>query len=263
MCKKEWKILCIGNSFSQDTTRLLAPIALGCGLEKIKVVNLLVPGCSISMHWNHAVSDIPVYKYDVDTGNGWERTENCKMGDAIRSDRWDWISIQHGSKDGSRYSDPDSYAHLPELIAYIKENAWEGAKIAFNMTWAGDPDSKHHEMLYYSGDQLLLYEKIARLTETMIVPMADIDRVSPTGTAIQNARTASAESLCRDKYHLSRDTGRYTAGLTFLKALTGADIASAAWMPETMDASRKQLAIRAACSALETPFAITALQADE
>ena len=262
MCKKEWKILCIGNSFSQDTTRLLVPTALGCGIEKIKVGNLLLGGCSISMHWNHAVNDLPVYKYDVDTGNGWERTEDYKMGDAIRSDRWDWISIQHGSKDGSFYSDPASYACLPELIAYIKENAWEGAKIAFNLTWVGDPESTRPEMQHYSGNQQLLFDKIARLTETMIVPMVGIDRVSPTGTAIQNARTASAESLCRDKYHLTLDTGRYIAGLTFLKALTDADITGIAWMPETMDAGGKQLAICAACSALETPFAITALQAE-
>lgn len=259
MEKKEWKILCIGNSFSQDTTRLLAPIALGCGIETIKVVNLLVSGCSINMHWNHASNDLPVYKYDIDTGNGWDRTENHKMGDIIRSDRWDWISIQHGSVDRSRYSDPESYRHLPELITYIKENAWEGTKIAFNMTWVGDPDSKHHEMRAFDGDQLGLYNAIARLTETTIVPMAGIDRVSPTGTAIQNARTAVTASLCRDKYHLSLDTGRYIAGLTFLKALTDADIRSPGWMPETMAPDSLQLAVAAAHSAIAAPFSITDL----
>lgn len=260
MGNKEWKILCIGNSFSQDTTRLLVPTAQGCGIAQIKVVNLLVPGCSIAMHWNHAANDLPVYKYDVDTGSGWERTEHLSMGEIIRSDAWDWISIQHGSSDGSFYSDPASYAHLPELIGYIRQNAQPNTKIAFNLTWVSDPESTRPEMRQYQGDQVRLFETIARLTEQLVAPMDGIDRVCPTGTAIQNARTAMAESLCRDRYHLSRDTGRYTASLTFLKTLTGVDIRGCTWAPETTDPIHKEIAIRAACDAIDAPFRITPRQ---
>lgn len=108
--------MCIGNSFSEDTTRRLAEIALSVGIEKIKVGNLFVPGCSINKHFLHATNDMPVYRYDINEGTGWVRTPNYKISDAVKSDNWDWISIQHGTHDRSRYTEKNRISAFPSLL---------------------------------------------------------------------------------------------------------------------------------------------------
>ena len=47
----------------------------------------------------------------------------------------------------------------------------------------------------FSASQLLIYEKIAKLTKEHILTLRGIDVVSPTGTAIQNARTGGIEAV--------------------------------------------------------------------
>lgn len=255
--KKEWKILCIGNSFSQDTTRLLSKVALHCGAERIRVVNLFVPGCSVRMHWKHANKDMPAYRLEDDRGHGLMVTPNFRISQALEADTWDWVCIQQGSSDGSFYSREESYDCLPKLIGYIRQRVSDHTRIAFNMTWVGEPEHKHREMVFYGGDQLGLYQRIADLTKTKILPMEGIDCISPVGTAIQNARTCIGERLTRDGYHLSLTLGRYIAALTFWKALTGADIRTIEWFAEGIDPKCRALAIQAACNAIENPYTIT------
>lgn len=254
MNDNELKILCIGNSFSEDTTAHFSEIALLLGISKIKVANLYVGGCSINQHCFHAKQDMPAYRYDLNMGNGWQKTPNYRISDAIKSDDWDWISIQHGTGDGSRYTEIKSYEKLPWLIDYIKGLARRKTKIAFNMTWVGEPDFHHEEIRHYGGDQLLIYNKIAELTKEHILTMPGIDVVSPTGTAIQNARTGGIGLLTRDGYHLSLDTGRYIAGMTFLKALTDTDVSDAAFID---DARVRMIAVEAVNNAIADPFRIS------
>ena len=131
-------ILCIGNSFSVDTTWLLPWIAKDLGLEGFHFGNLYVGGCSINKHLEHLETDAPVYKFYESRGGDWEVREEFRIADAVRGDRWDWISIQHGTKDGSRYSKQESYENLPRLVQLVKELAGPHTKIAFNMTWVGE-----------------------------------------------------------------------------------------------------------------------------
>ena len=42
--KKSIKILCIGNSFSHDTTRFVPQIALSCGYDEIVIAETIVVG---------------------------------------------------------------------------------------------------------------------------------------------------------------------------------------------------------------------------
>ena len=257
---KELKILSIGNSFSVDTMEHVAGIALSLGVERIKLGNLYVGGCSITMHHAHAMGDMPVYKYYTNEGDGWHCTPEYRISDAVRSENWDFISIQHGSKDGSRYTDPASYALLPALLDYVKSIAWAGAKYAFNMTWVGEPYDKHAELISYDRDQLLVYRLITEVTQGTVGAIPDIVRISPTGTAVQNARTSTLETVSRDGYHLTYDVGRYLAGLTFLGALTGADIRPVTWAPEGVNEVAKRIAVESAANALTTRYAVTPSQ---
>lgn len=254
------KILSIGNSFSMDTMEHLANIALSLGVEHVKLGNLYVGGCSIRQHHAHAMGDMSVYKYYQNEGEGWTCTPDYKISDAVRGEAWDFISIQHGSKDGSRYTDPASYDLLPALIDYVKGIAWAGARFAFNMTWVGEPYDKHAELISYGRDQLLVYRLITEVTQSTVAPLSDISRISPTGTAVQNARTSTLETVSRDGYHLTYDTGRYIAGLTFFGALTGADIRPIRWAPEGVSETARRIAVESAANALQTPYAVTPSQ---
>lgn len=254
---KEWKILCVGNSFSADTTFLLPNIAHSAGIKHMKVGNLYIGGCSIPLHYANACADSPAYRYDINHGSRWYQNPNYRIREAIESEHWDWISIQHGSTQGSCYTDLQFYEPLPALIEYIKKYALADTKIAFNMTWPSEPNFPHKDMIACNGNQRLVYEKIAELTKTHILPICNLDRVCPTGTAIQNARTSRISSLSRDGYHLTLDIGRYTAGLTFLKSLTGADISAVSWAPEGVSEYARQVAVESAINAVENPFSIT------
>ena len=254
---KEWKVLSVGNSFAVDTMEHLAGIALSLGVERVRLGCLYVGGCSITMHHAHAVGDMPVYKYYTNDGSGWQCTPDFKISDAVTSERWDVISIQHGSKDGSRYTDPASYTLLPALVAYIRAHAWEGARIAFNMTWVGEPYDKHAELISYGRDQLKMYHLVTEVTQRIVGTVSGIDTICPTGTAVQNARTSPLETVSRDGYHLTYDVGRYLAGLTFFGKLTGADIRPITWSPEGVNAWERRIAVESAVNALTTPYEVT------
>ena len=250
------RILSIGNSFAVDTMTHLANVARSAGIEDIRLGNLYVGGCSIKRHYAHAEADAPVYKYYTNDGSGWESTPDASIRQAIESETWDWISIQHGTGDGSRYTDPESYAQLPALVEYVKALAPQ-AKIAFNMTWVWEPSSSHHEMRAYNGDTDAFYRNLTALTKGLVASTKGIDLICPTGTAVQNMRTATDTVLTRDRFHLSLGLGRYIAALTFFGALTGIDVDLVSWRPEEVSEAEGALARAAACAALHLPFDVT------
>ena len=244
-------ILCIGNSFSVDTTWLIPRIANDLGLEGYHFGNLYVGGCSLNMHLHHLESDAPVYKFYESRGGDWESREEVTITEAVKSDRWDWISIQAGTKDGSRYSKAESYENLPRLVQRVKALA-PTARIAFNMTWVGDESKPRSEMPEYRERLDALYADIAALTRDLVVPL--VDKVLPTGTAIQNYRLRYDGPLCRDGYHLSHDLGRWIAGLSFLRAL-GVDTAHATWAPEGREGALPAV-LDAVEKAMAQPFSV-------
>ena len=97
------------------------------------------------------------------------------------------------------------------------------------------------------------------LTKMVVRPTAipEITVISPTGTAVQNARTSALTTVSRDGYHLTYDVGRYLAGLTFFGKLTGADIRPVTWAPEGVGERERCIAIESAVNALADPYQIT------
>ena len=248
------KILSIGNSFGADTMEYLGHIAREMGVEAYHFANLYVGGCSIRRHYHNAVNDIAEYNYYSNSGEGWSMTPGYSIAATLAQEDWDYVSIQHGTSDGSRYTKPESYDDLAALVAYVKERT--KAKVAFNMAWAMDPESTHKEMVSYGGDQKTMYANMTKITRELVSPLVDV--VSPTGTAIQNARQVVDKKLTRDNFHLSLDLGRYIAGLTYGKALCGWDIRQVTWRPEGVTQEEAEKARWAAISAVNNPYSVTA-----
>ena len=242
-------ILCVGNSFSRDTVEHIHEIAKNAGMTSFRFANLYIGGCSINRHYQNATENLADYRYSETTGGPWEGEEMVSIADALKKGPWDIISIQHGTGDKSRYTSPESYVNLPALIEYIKDRCDFPVRLVFNMAWVADPESKHHEISSYGGDQLLMYENLTKVTKDVVAPL--VDAVSPAGTAIQNLRTCMNKKLTRDNFHLSYDLGRFTAGLTFLHALTDLDLEQVVWAPEGVTEEERDLAKIAASLAVK------------
>ena len=88
------KVLCIGNSFSVDTIEHVPNIALNMNIKSVKFGNLYIGGCSINKHYNNAVNNIASYEYFVNDGNGWTSSYNHSILSVLKSENWDYISIQ-------------------------------------------------------------------------------------------------------------------------------------------------------------------------
>ena len=253
--KESLKILSVGNSFAVDTTQYAAEVALSLGFKSVHIGTLYIGGCSINRHYGNAQANAPAYRYYENDGDGWRETEGVSIEDAVRSDEWDFISIQHGTGDGSRYTLAASYENLGALVTYIKERANEDAKIAFNMAWVMEPDGTHREIRSYNGDQLAMYQNLTRITETVVKPTNGLDIVSPAGTAIQNARASGKLGcLCRDGFHLSYGMGRYIAALTFICTLTKTNPQDALFVPEGIGEQERSIAAACVADAIQNPF---------
>jgi hypothetical protein len=258
IAKKSLKILSVGNSFAMDTTEHAPKIALDLGFESVHMGTLYIGGCSINRHYGNAQANAQAYEYYVNDGDEWHKSLNVSIQDAINSEEWDFISIQHGTGDGSRYTRGESYENLALLVEYIREKAPSKAKIVFNMAWVMEPDSTHPEIRSYDGDQLLMYENLARITEQVVMPTKGIDIISPAGTAIQNARaTGKLGKLCRDGFHLSYTKGRYLAALTFLCTLTSIGPRTLTSAIDGISDDELNIIVECAANAIKNPFRVT------
>ena len=248
------KVLSIGNSFSIDCHRYLRQIFKSLGVKKIKIGTLYVNGCSLERHYMNLLSNVPEYDYYLNTTGKWNIKENYSIEKAILSDDWDYIVIQQASRLSGVI---DSYDVLDDFVLRIKRLA-PNAKIVWNMTWAYEDDAELKSFQRYNNNQMIMYEAIAYCMKTKIDNTSNIDMVIPTGTVVQNVRTSYIESpLTRDGYHLSLVYGRYLAGLTFAKYLTGYSIDFIQFKPKSLKLYKKNIAIEAINATVESPYNVT------
>ena len=240
---KSLKILAIGNSFSDDAMEYLAIIAKAAGIEEIVLGNLYIGGCSLAKHYDNANANIPNYIYRKNTGDGWVSTSNTTVETALADEEWTIITMQQVSQNSGmgntiEGSTPD-FPYLSSLITTVQGKIkykfkYENTpKIYWHMTWAYAQSSTHSGFANYGNDQMTMYNAITSTVKETISPFfakkdatKKITGFIPSGTAIQNMRTSYFEDamITRDGYHLSYTTGRFVAGLTWLRTLTGLSI---------------------------------------
>ena len=254
------KILTLGNSFSVDTMEYVASIAKSVGIERIKLGNLMTGGCSINQHYAITTQNRSYAEYYENDGSGWIKTYGVLANEVLASEQWDYVTIQPGTGDHSYHTREVSYKKLVPLIEHIKTIVPSTTKIAYNLTWVGEPYGSHFEMIEYEGDQRRLFSDILDMVNKVVLPLEEVDFIIPTGLAVQNLRTATKEVLTRDTYHLSFSIGRYLAGLTFFSKVTGMSLNDVVWTPEEVDGVFRELAKQAASAAIEDPSKITELK---
>ena len=260
------KVLCIGNSYTNDTSNYAYDILKDLGIENVTVARLYIANCKVQEHYANLMRSEaeyeanppttedgnPVkrwrYTYTVNSTGKWETSYNYYIKDALLEGDWDIITFQHTS---SGVLDEDAVTVLGQLADEVRKYCPD-AVFHWNMTWS--PQNEN------TDKQIEKYEAIVESTKTNIVPDPDFAFVSPIGTAIQNARSSSlGDTMNRDGSHLSYGMGRYTAALAYVGAITGLDISEVTWRPSEYTVSEKEykIAIESAVNALNNPFEIT------
>lgn len=251
--KRVLKVLAIGNSFSVDAVEQnLYELAHAEG-DSLVIGNAYIGGCSIDRHWQNAQTEKPEYSYRKIIGGKKTTKDSICLRDIIKDDDWDIITVQQSSPLSGMY---ESYTNLPNLLEYVRSEATnKHFRFAFHMTWAYAQNSKHSAFVNYNKDQMLMYNDIIK-TVKQVAKHDKIRKVISVGTAVQDARTALGDSLCRDGYHLSLTVGRYVAACTWCEFLTGKNVVGNTYHPGTVSAEKAAIAQTAAHKAVKHPYKV-------
>lgn len=259
--KSSFKVLAIGNSFSEDSLSHLYEMAEELGAEDIVLGNMYIGGCSLETHRENMAHDKAAYQYQKNTDGEWVKRDGWSLRRGIADEEWDVITVQQASGDSGM---ADTYnSDLDDLLQFVYLNRpSERTNVVWHMTWAYQGDSTHADFVNYNNDQSEMYEAIVSCVREKILPNKLIQYVIPTGTAIQDLRTAVGDNVTRDGYHLSYTTGRYTAGMTWLNALTGWDTDKLECDYFGLDDDVLSAIKESVDAAMKNPFEVTDLSAD-
>lgn len=208
------KVLCIGNSFSQDAAGYLSRAAGNQGID-IHVENLYIGGCSLERHYNNMISGEKAYELEI---NGESTHVNIALGEALEKDKWDIVTVQQASHFSAFYSTYQPYAS--ELVKFIRGKQPE-AKVFIHQTWAYEEGSQRLADNGFASRKDMFAE--IRKNYSLAAEECAVDGLIPSGQVFESM--AAKEIKChRDTFHASLGAGRYALALTWIKALTGADI---------------------------------------
>ncbi len=209
------KILSIGNSFSQDAQRYLHRLAKHEGVE-MKTVNLFIPGCPLRTHYLNMLDDMVAYDFQF---NGESTGLKVSIRQALRSDSWDYVTLQQASGQSARFETYEPY--LEAVADYVKKYCPQ-AKLLIHQTWAyeGRSDKLINQRYETSADMFADVEKSYNKAAEAI----SADGLIPAGKAMLTASHTGIEKIHRDTYHASLGAGRYLLALVWFKYLTGRDI---------------------------------------
>ena len=210
------KVLCIGNSFSQDATRYLHQIAEAAG-ENIEVYNLYIGGCSLERHWNNIENSLAEYLLEV---NGKSTEEYVSSEMMLRRENWDIVTLQQVSQCSVDY---DTYQpYIEKIDAFVRKQA-PGAKRFLHQTWAYAKDSPRltEELKYHTQEEMYqdLYAAYEKAYWTI-----QADGMIPSGKVFREIQRKTQIDMYRDGFHASFGIGRYVLGLTWYGYLAGVSV---------------------------------------
>ena len=179
----EIKVLTIGNSFAGNSTQYLTGLAASNDLT-ITIGKAHIGGSSMERHASHLTAHLkdrsaPEGKPYNDGGNPAESPYS--LVEALRSDDWDFVTIQQLSRESFK---PETYEpYASQLVSAIREHAPQ-AEILVHQTWAYRTDSPFFED--GSLSQQSMYERLTAAYDELADRYGL--RVIPVGDAFQIAR---------------------------------------------------------------------------
>lgn len=208
------KILSIGNSFSQDAQRYLHKLSKHRGVE-MKTVNLYIGGCPLRTHYLNILDDVAAYDFQF---NGESTGLKVSIRQALRSDNWDYVTIQQASHESARF---ETYAPYLETVAEYVRKYCPTAKLLVHQTWAYENGSQRLLDHGFSSEEEM-FQAVEKAYE-QACHLISADGLIPAGKAMLALSKAGLPAH-RDTFHAKFGYGRYLLALVWLKYLTGRDI---------------------------------------
>jgi len=243
---KTTKILCIGNSFSEDATTLLNPMLTCYGIDTL-VVNLFIGGCSLEQHWEnieHAKKEYLYMKNGVGNTSGNDKGRMVSINEMILEEDWDIVTIQQSSLLSGLYE--SFFPEINFILEFIKKHVKKSCELYLHEPWSWEssyewdafegPDDLFEK--YYSKDDLVMYKQIEK-TCLDISKVLNL-KVIPSGNFIQflrsfdefNYQVKGSIPLSRDKRHMHELFGRYALSLLWAHTLFTADKSENLYYPD-------------------------------
>ena len=207
------RILCIGNSFSQDAARYLHQIAASDGAE-IEVWNLYIGGCPLERHWSNMENRLADYLLEI---NGVSKGNYVDAQTMLERNDWDFVTLQQVSQSSVDYG--TYQPALNRVNDFVREKA-PAAKRLIHQTWAYAPDSPRltEELGYHARQEMFrdlerAYQRAADAIKA--------DGIIPSGAVFEAMQDQTDARMYRDGFHASLGIGRYVLGLLWYGYLTG------------------------------------------
>ena len=283
--KSSIKILSIGHSFSKDVmvTNLYNMFKEG-GYQEVKIAYLYMAGCSMPKHLYNIQNSLAQYEYAKNTNGTWVTQNNVAPLTALKDEDWDFVTVQSSpdyiggqtissitlgvNSEGSKIEgiNQTEYEAMDQITDWVLANATNAdVKIDYHMIWAFSEGCNLWSYTYHDYDQMTMYENIVNITQEKVQNHEDINRVIPSATAIQNARSSfmgdnfnmpDATQGGSDGYHLN-DDGDYVAALTWYCHYSGDNANIMAGYTGVLSPEEFLAVAEAVNNAIDIPFAVT------
>jgi hypothetical protein len=195
------------------------------------------------------------FSYRTYDNSKWSAYSSGKhVAEVVGSDDWDYIVLNQGAIDAPLYGQELANGEVRDTfdtyfdweIDYIRGLAPD-ATLCWNMTFAceeyeqGDPrynecDLRWQYKNWFNFNSHTMYDAIVGAVQKYVLPEEEIEIILPAATVVQNVRSSyRGQTLTNDLTHLDDNPenlhGRYAVGLTWFKAITGADLSDFDWVP--------------------------------
>jgi len=283
--KSSIKILSIGHSFSKDVmvTNLYNMFKEG-GYEEVVIGYLYMAGCSMPKHLYNIENSLAQYEYAKNSTGTWVTKNNVTALSALQEEEWDFVTVQSSpdyiggqtissitlgvNSEGDKIEgiNQTEYEAMGEITDWILANATNAdVKIDYHMIWSFSEGCNLWSYTYHNYDQMTMYTNIVNITQQKVQNHEDINRIIPSATAIQNARSSfmgdnfnmpDATQGGSDGYHLN-DDGDYVAALTWYCHYSGESAQVMAGYTGVLSTEEFQAVAEAVDNAIDIPYAVT------
>jgi len=248
------KILCIGNSFSEDATTLLNPMLSSYGIDTL-VVNLFIGGCSLQQHWENIQNEKQDYLYMINGVGNTSGNDNVRMVsiNEVILEEWDIVTIQQSSLLSGLYE--SFFPEINFILEFIKKHVKKSCELYLHEPWSWEstyewdafegPDDLLKKN--YSNNDLVMYKQIEK-TCLDISKRLNL-KVIPSGNFIQflrsfdefNYQIKGSIPLSRDKRHMHEIFGRYALSLLWAHTLFSVDLSLCKFYPNDVSDKDKSI----------------------
>lgn len=210
------RILAIGNSFSDDATRYLYPIAQAANVP-MRLFNLSIGGCPLSKHYRMMKSGEEAYAFHFDSMN---TGVTMSLQKALANDDWDIVTLQQVSHCAPRY---DTYQpYLNEFAAFVRSYVPK-ARVYMHQTWAYEQGSARLTQELGYRDQADMFADVKAAYEQAARDI-HASGIIPSGEMMQRLIKNGFAPVHRDTFHAHFGYGRYALAALWFDLLTGCDV---------------------------------------